>query len=40
MYKECSEDLTPLYITLCCFIYEIDLERMKHILFKENIWKN
>ena len=40
MYKECSADLTPLYITLCCFIYEIDLEKVKHILFKENVWKN
>lgn len=40
MYKKCSADLTPLYVTLCCFVYEIDLEKVKQILFKENNWKN
>lgn len=39
MYKKCFTDLTPLYVTLCCFIYEIDLEKVKHILFKEKVWK-
>lgn len=38
IYQKINNDLTPLYVTLGCFIYNIDLERIKHILYEENKW--
>ena len=38
VYKKVTNDLTPLYVTLGCFTYNIDIERIKHILYEENKW--
>ena len=39
IYKKVSNnDMLPLYIALGCFIFEIDLNRIKKIMFEENKW--
>lgn len=37
IYKKINdEDILPLYVVIGCFIYEIDLEKIKRIMYEEN----